>query len=100
MAPTHSTRSTGSEDKRAPIDSLLKKAAESTGAESAEALREAARLVRGQAAPLRAARLYERAIAQLSDGDRRLAAQIELQLGALYEQDLGLYDQAMRAYER
>ena len=106
--PTSRSTSAPADEARARIDALLSNAARATGSDAAQLYRQAAREVLKQAAPLRAARLYELAAQQVAEAAnvardqraRRLAAELELELGLLYEKELGLWDQAMRAYER
>src|ERR1700744_1096532 len=85
-----------------PIDELLKKASKARGGPAAEALRKAAVLTRERGDLWAAAELYERAIAEAEAGpaEPRLRAGIELELGALYENELGRIDQAMTHYQR
>ena len=86
----------------AAIDELLKKAQASRGGPAADAYRKAAQLVRERGDLLGAVDLYERAVAEADKGpaEPRLRATIDLELGALYETDLGRIDRAMASYER
>ena len=86
----------------AAIDELLKKAQAARGGPAAEAYRKAAQLTRERGDLLGAVELYERAIAEAESGpaEPRLRAAIDLELGALYEGDLGRIDRAMASYER
>ncbi|HEX4460338.1 MAG TPA: hypothetical protein VIA18_20310, partial [Polyangia bacterium] len=85
-----------------PIDELLKKATKARGGPAAEALRKAALLTRERGDLWAAAELYERAAAEAEAGpaEPRLRASIDLELGALYENELGRIDQAMERYQR
>ena len=84
------------------IEELLKKAEASRGGPAAEALRRAAQLTRERGDLLAAVELYERAVAEATQGpaEPRLRATIDLELGALYEAELGRIDQAMVSYQR
>ena len=86
----------------AAIEELLKKAQASRGGPAADAYRKAAQLVRERGDLLGAVELYERAIAAAEEGpaEPRLRATIDLELGALYETELGRIDKAMASYER
>src|SRR3954471_1693152 len=86
----------------AAIDELLKKAQASRGGPAAEAYRKAAQLTRERGDLLGAVEIYERAVAAGDDGpaEPRLRASIELELGAVYETDLGRIDKAMESYQR
>jgi tetratricopeptide (TPR) repeat protein len=86
----------------AAIEELLKKAQAQRGGPAAEALRKAAQLTREQGDLLGAVALYERAIAEAEHGpaEPRLRATIYLELGSLYETELGRIDQAMASYEK
>jgi len=86
----------------AAIDELLKKAQASRGGPAADAYRKAAQLTRERGDLLGAAELYERAVAAAEEGpaEPRLRATVELELGALYETDLGRIDKAMESYQR
>ena len=86
----------------AAIEELLKKAQASRGGPAADAYRKAAQLTRERGDFLGAVELYERAVAEADKGpaEPRLRATIELELGALYEDELGRIDQAMASYER
>src|ERR1700761_5002605 len=83
------------------IDELLKKASKSRGGPAAEALRKAAQLQRAAGELWAAAELYERAAKEAETGpaEPRLRAAIDLELGALYENELGRIDQAMARYQ-
>ncbi len=86
----------------AAIDELLKKAQAARGGPAADAYRKAAQLTRERGDLLGAVELYERAAAEAESGpaEPRLRAAIDLELGALYEGDLGRIDRAMASYER
>src|SRR5437762_4247455 len=86
----------------AAIEELLKKAQSQRGGPAAEALRKAAQLTRERGDLLGAVELYERALAAAEEGpaEPRLRATVHLELGALYETDLGRIDQAMASFER
>ncbi|MCU1278289.1 MAG: hypothetical protein JWM53_1835, partial [bacterium] len=85
----------------AAIEELLKKAQSARGGPAAEALRKAAQLTRERGDLLGAVALYERAVAVADEGpaEARLRATIDLELGSLYETELGRIDQAMASYE-
>jgi golgin subfamily B member 1 len=84
------------------LDDLLKKAESARGGPAAEAYRKAAELVRASGKLYDAIDLYERAVtaAEAGPAEPRLRATIDLELGALYENELGRIDAAMAAYER
>ncbi|MGZ3429339.1 MAG: hypothetical protein ACXVCV_21960, partial [Polyangia bacterium] len=86
----------------AAIEELLKKAQSARGGPAAEALRKAAQITRQGGDLLGAVELYERAVAVAAAGpaEPRLRASIDLELGSLYETELGRIDQAMASYER
>ncbi|HXU71921.1 MAG TPA: tetratricopeptide repeat protein, partial [Polyangia bacterium] len=86
----------------AAIDELLKKAQASRGGPAADAYRKAAQLTRERGDLLGAVELYERAADEAEKGpaEARLRAAIDLELGALFEGDLGRIDRAMASYER
>ncbi|MCU1280279.1 MAG: Tetratricopeptide 2 repeat protein, partial [bacterium] len=86
----------------AAIEELLKKAQSARGGPAAEALRKAAQLTRDRGDLLGAVELYERAAGEAAHGpaEPRLRATIDLELGGLYETELGRIDQAMASYER
>ena len=86
----------------AAIEELLKKAQASRGGPAADAYRKAAQLTRERGDLLGAVDLYERAIdeAEAGPAEPRLRAAIDLELGALYEGDLGRIDRAMASYQR
>jgi tetratricopeptide (TPR) repeat protein len=84
------------------IEDLLKKADRARGGPAAEALRKAAQLRRDGGDVLGAVELYERAAAQAAEGpaEPRLRAAIDLEMGALFETELGRIDRAMETYAR
>src|SRR5436853_12517 len=95
MPPSKSNREVDS------LDELLKKG-RGQGGPAAEALRKAARKLREAGDLLGAAGLFEQASEKAEAGpiEPRVHATLELELGAVYEQDLGLLDQAMDRYQR
>jgi tetratricopeptide (TPR) repeat protein len=90
------------ERERDPVADLLKKASQARGGPAAEALRKAAQLTRERGDLAAAIDLYERAAQTAENGpaEPRLRAAIDLELGGLYEAELGRIDQAMSRYER
>ncbi|HZS37808.1 MAG TPA: tetratricopeptide repeat protein [Polyangia bacterium] len=98
MPPTTTPREP---DGSAGIEELLKKG-RGQGGPAADALRKAARLTRERGDALQALELYLQASERAAAGptEPKLASAIELELGALYEVDLGRLDRAMERYQR
>jgi tetratricopeptide (TPR) repeat protein len=85
----------------AQLDELIKKG-RGAGGPAAEALRKAAHVLRERGDPLGAVELYMQASERAAQGptEPKLHSQVELELGQVYENDLGRLDQAMERYQR
>jgi tetratricopeptide (TPR) repeat protein len=97
----HMAAKPGGGKPRTEVEELLSKGA-GTGGPAADALRRAAGLTLKNGELLEAIALYEQAAEKADAGpcEPHLQAEIELELGAVYEKELGRLDRAVSAYQK